>query len=96
MQVDPGAVKLQRLRPVTVPILVRERDLGRQGAQSLPPLAEEEETPGYGELAQPMREAEIRIVRVAVDQDREALGGIPVGGAVLGGAPPDEVGVDQM
>src|SRR5713101_8345017 len=33
---DPRAVELQRLRAVTLPILVRERALGPQGTQRLP------------------------------------------------------------
>jgi alpha/beta hydrolase fold len=38
----------------------------------------------------------IRVVHPPVDQDRETLDDVLVGGAVLGGAPLDEVEVDQM
>src|SRR5206468_8010496 len=38
----------------------------------------------------------IRVVRPPVDQDREARDDVLVGGAGLGGAPLDEVEVDQM
>ena len=68
MQVDPGTVEVERLPTVTIPVLVGERDLGGKDAQCLTPLTEKKETPGQGELAQPVHEAEIRVVYDLIDQ----------------------------
>jgi hypothetical protein len=84
VQVEPGTVELQRLCAVAIPVLVGERDLGGEDAQRFAPLAEKQETPGQRELAQPVRETEIRVVHVLTDQHGEALDNVLVSGTVFG------------
>src|SRR5262249_45253810 len=95
-QVDPGTVEQQRLRSVTIPILVCECDLGGKSVQGFPPLAKKEETPGSGELAQPMREAQIRIVPALADQYCDALARIRLSRTVLGRDPSYEIRFDRV
>src|SRR5207245_10705504 len=95
VQVDPGTVELQGLSTVAIPVLVGERDLGGDDAQRFTPFTEKQKNPGQRELAQPVHEAEIRVVDIPLDQHRETLDHVLVSSPVLGRDPFDEVGVDE-
>src|SRR5713226_3052563 len=96
MKMHPSAVQVQCLRTVMVTVLLREDDLGAYHSECLAPLAQKEQAPRHGELAEPMRETQVGILLPPFEQDGQALGGIVLRRAVLRGTPSDEVAIHHV